>query len=63
MRLRPWAIRWAQPDELDAMAEAAGLRVAERWADFDRSAFGPESERHVTVYQRCRTAEPNGCTS
>lgn len=63
VRLRPWAIRWAQPDELDAMAEAAGLRVAERWADFDRSAFGPESERHVTVYQRCRTAEPNGCTS
>lgn len=60
VRLRPWAIRWAMPDELDGMAAASGLEVTERWADFDRSPFDPGadagseggSERHVSVYRR-----------
>ena len=30
VRLRPWAIRYAPPAELDAMAAAAGLRLRER---------------------------------
>jgi SAM-dependent methyltransferase len=63
VRLRPWAIRWAQPDELDAMAEAAGLRTAERWADFDRSPFGSESERHITVYRPEHGPQPTGRTT
>ena len=50
VRLRPWSIRWADPDELDLMAAHSGLRVAERWADYDRSAFDDTSDRHVTVY-------------
>jgi SAM-dependent methyltransferase len=50
VRLRPWSIRWADPDELDRMAAHSGLRVAERWADYDRSAFDGTSDRHVTVY-------------
>lgn len=50
VRLRPWAIRWSMPDELDAMAAAAGLGLAERWADFDRTTFDDTSERHVSVY-------------
>lgn len=52
VRLRPWAIRWADPDELDAMATHSGLERSERWADYDRSPFGPTAERHVTVYTR-----------
>jgi ubiquinone/menaquinone biosynthesis C-methylase UbiE len=52
VRLRPWAIRWAMPDELDTMAGAAGLELTERWADFDRSGFDDTSERHVSVYRR-----------
>jgi SAM-dependent methyltransferase len=52
VRLRPWAIRYAPPGELDAMARAAGLVVAERWEDFARRPFGPDSPHHVTVYAR-----------
>jgi SAM-dependent methyltransferase len=50
VRLRPWSIRYAPPDELDAMATAAGLTLRERWADFHRSPFTDESDRHVSVY-------------
>jgi hypothetical protein len=34
------------------MARAAGLVVAERWEDFARRPFGPDSPHHVTVYAR-----------
>lgn len=39
VRLRPWSIRWADPDELDEMAAAAGFAVTERWGDYDRRPF------------------------
>lgn len=51
VRLRPWRIRWATPEELDAMAAAAGLERADRWADWNRQPFDEESPRHVTVYR------------
>ncbi|MDO8389385.1 MAG: class I SAM-dependent methyltransferase [Actinomycetota bacterium] len=51
VRLRPWAVRWATPAQLDAMAGAAGLTLAERWESFDRTMFGPDSPRHVSVYR------------
>ena len=54
VRLRPWSIRWATVEQLDAMAAAAGLDLAHRWADFDRSPFTPESPRHVSVYANRR---------
>lgn len=50
VRLRPWSIRWADPDELDRMATQSGFDRAQRWGDWDGSPFGPASERHVTVY-------------
>jgi len=50
IRLRPWSIRWADPAELDAMATNSGLKVTQRWADYDCSAFDAASDRHVTVY-------------
>jgi SAM-dependent methyltransferase len=50
VRLRPWAVRYAGPDELDAMAAAAGFVVASRWEDFARRPFVADSPRHVTVY-------------
>ena len=52
VRLRPWSIRWATVAQLDEMAASAGLHVAERWADYERTPFGPDSPRHVTVYRR-----------
>ncbi len=55
VRLRPWAIRWATPDELDAMASAAGFVVEHRWADMTAAPFDDDSPGHVTVY-RLRTS-------
>ena len=50
--LRPWHIRWATPDQLDAMAGAAGLALAHRWAGWDRVDHRPGDPRHVSVYAR-----------
>lgn len=52
VRLRPWAIRWSSPAELDAMAAAAGLVTVHRWSTMDATPFGPDSDQHVTVWRR-----------
>ena len=52
MHLRPVAIRYCWPAELDLMADRAGLRLAERYADWDRQPFTAASDRHVSVYRR-----------
>jgi SAM-dependent methyltransferase len=51
VRLRPWAIRWSTPDELDEMAARAGFVLTNRWGDVDRSAFTADSARHVSEYR------------
>ncbi len=50
--LRPVAIRYSWPAELDLMAGQAGLRLAERHADWGRRPFTSASGGHVSVYQR-----------
>jgi len=62
IRLRPWFLRYAPPAELDAMAEAAGLTLAWRHADWEETAFGPEAPVHVSAYGRgnVRTVLPPG---
>lgn len=52
IRLRPWQIRYARPDQLDAMAADAGLRLVQRWAGWAGEEFGPDSPTHVSRYQR-----------
>ena len=52
MHLRPVAIRYSWPAELDLMADRAGLRLAERYAGWDRQRFTAASSSHVSVYQR-----------
>ena len=44
--------RYAWPAELDLMARLAGMRLRERWADWDRSPFTGESPKHVSVWER-----------
>jgi hypothetical protein len=51
VRLRPWAIRWSSPDELDGMATRCNLALRDRWGDFDGRAFTSDSERHVSAYE------------
>ncbi len=50
--LRPWRLRWTTPSQLDHIAEASGLRLTERFADWHESAFDEASDRHVSVYRR-----------
>jgi SAM-dependent methyltransferase len=52
VRLRPWAIRWATPAQLDEMAAAAGLNLGDRWEDMAMTPFDDESPAHVSVYRR-----------
>jgi SAM-dependent methyltransferase len=54
IRLRPWSIRYAPPDELDAMAAAAGLRLEHRWLGFGDREFRDGDERHVSVWRARR---------
>jgi SAM-dependent methyltransferase len=58
VRLRPWAIRYATVEQLDAMAEGAGLSLAGRWEDARRTPFDADSSRHVSVYRRFHTPVP-----
>ncbi len=60
VRLRPWAIRYATPAELDAMASAAGLSLHDRWADFAGTAFDAECPFHVSVYTATRAVTLRG---
>jgi SAM-dependent methyltransferase len=44
--------RYVWPAELDLMAELAGMRLRERWADWDREPFTSESRKHVSVWEK-----------
>jgi SAM-dependent methyltransferase len=43
---------YAGPDQLDALAEQAGLRLAERWAGWRGEPFSAASARQVALYRR-----------
>jgi SAM-dependent methyltransferase len=44
--------RYAWPAELDLMARIAGLELETRVADWDRSPFTDDSEKHVSVWRK-----------
>jgi SAM-dependent methyltransferase len=46
----PWRLVW--PAELDLMARIAGMRLSERWEDWDRRPFTGESVQHVSVWEK-----------
>lgn len=51
VRLRPWRVRYLDPDQLDERAADAGLVLAERWDGWDRRPFGDASTTHVSSYR------------
>ena len=53
-RSRDWQVRYASPDEIDEMAQAAGLTLESRFASYAREPFTEESSRHISVYGRTR---------
>jgi len=52
VRLYPVQIRYCWPSELDLMALLAGLRLRERWSNWQRAPFESESGKHVSIYER-----------
>nr|WP_030501455.1 class I SAM-dependent methyltransferase [Micromonospora purpureochromogenes] len=52
VHLKPFAMRYAWPEQVDELAERAGLRLTERYADWDRSPFDADSRSHISVYRR-----------
>ena len=52
VRLYPVQLRYAWPAELDLMAQLAGLRLRERWGNWQRAPFTSESGKHISIYER-----------
>jgi SAM-dependent methyltransferase len=44
--------RSVSPGELDLMARMAGMRLRERWSDWNREPFTNESTKHVSVWEK-----------
>jgi SAM-dependent methyltransferase len=44
--------RFVWPAELDLMARLAGMRLRERWSDWQREPFTGESRKHVSVWEK-----------
>jgi len=47
----PIQLRYAWPSELDLMAKLAGLKLLERWGNWQRSPFTSRDTSHISVYQ------------
>ncbi len=50
--LRPLRLPYCWPSELDLMAQLAGMRLRERYSNWDRSPFTAASRQHISVYER-----------
>lgn len=51
VHLFPFSMRYCWPAQIDEMATAAGLRLTERYAGWDRRPFDATSASHVSVYR------------
>jgi SAM-dependent methyltransferase len=52
VRTWPARLRYSYPEELDAMAAAAGLALEHRWGGWTREPFEDDSPYQVSVYVR-----------
>jgi SAM-dependent methyltransferase len=44
--------RYVWPSELDLMAKLAGMRLRERWSNWNREPFTSVSRKHVSVWEK-----------
>jgi SAM-dependent methyltransferase len=52
VRLQPFGMHYRWPEQIDELAAAAGLRLAARYANWEREPFGPDSRSHISVYRK-----------
>lgn len=51
VRLRPWSLRYASPEQLDELAAGAGLVLDGRWGGWRGEPFTDASGLHVSQYR------------
>jgi hypothetical protein len=51
VRMNSFSNQYTTPREFDLMAHMAGMRLAERWEDWQGGVFTSHSRRHVSVYE------------
>ncbi len=51
VKLYPIRLRYAWPAELDLMARLAGMRLRERWSNWQREPFTAASTNHISIYE------------
>ena len=51
-RYRSIPFRYVWPSELDLMARLAGMRLRDRWEDWNRTPFTGDSRKHVSVWEK-----------
>lgn len=49
-RLYPVTLRYTWPSELDMMARVAGMKLVDRWGDWERGPFSTDSGKHISIY-------------
>ncbi len=50
-QLYPVKVRYVWPAEMDLMAQLAGMRLRERWSEWDKSPFTSNSTKQISVYE------------
>ncbi|MEM9937316.1 MAG: class I SAM-dependent methyltransferase [Pseudomonadota bacterium] len=50
--LAPLIMRYAWPQEIDLMAQLAGLHLEARWGGWERQPFTADSKMHVSLYRK-----------
>jgi SAM-dependent methyltransferase len=51
VHMRPFAMHYMWPEQIDRMAADAGLRLAERYAGWHREPFDADSTDHISIYR------------
>ncbi len=54
VKIYPVRLRYAWPSELDLMAQLAGMKLRERWSDWEGKPFAAASTAHISMYEKVR---------
>jgi len=52
VQLKPFAMHYRWPEQIDELAAAVGLHLEARYATWQREPFGPGSRDHISVYRK-----------